>query len=49
MLEEVMMNLDKDGSGTLDWEELKIAALQVSLHSVPIMSESGKHLVLMRK
>ena len=30
MLEEVMLNLDKDGSGTLDWDEFKIVALKVT-------------------
>jgi hypothetical protein len=35
MLEEVMLNLDKDGSGTLDWEEFKISALQVALQPDP--------------
>jgi hypothetical protein len=35
MLEEVMLNLDKDGSGTLDWEEFTISALQVALQPDP--------------
>jgi hypothetical protein len=30
MLEEVMLNLDKDGSGTLDWDEFKIVDLKVA-------------------
>ena len=50
MLEEVMLNLDKDGSGTLGWDEFKIAALQVALldyYSLTLsLSESGKLSVL---
>jgi len=41
MLEEVMLNLDKDGSGTLDWDEFKIVALKVAQDLS--LSESEKH------
>ena len=46
MLEEVMLNLDKDGSGTLDWDEFKIVALKVAQDLS--LSESEKHSALMR-
>ncbi len=53
MLEEVMLNLDKDGSGTLGWDEFKIAALQVAqldYYSLTLsLSESGKLSVLIRR
>ena len=47
MLEEVMLNLDKDGSGTLDWDEFKIVALLVAQDQS--LSESEKHTALMRR
>jgi len=45
MLEEVMLNLDHDGSGTLDWDEFKIVALKGT--QFLSLSESGKHSELM--
>jgi hypothetical protein len=47
MLEEVMLKLDKDHSGTLTWDEFKKVAVQVTQHQS--LTEYGKHSVLTRR
>jgi hypothetical protein len=42
-----MLKNDKDGSGTLDWDEFKVVALKVT-HFLSL-SESGKQSELMRR